>query len=713
MGISVCSAQGSDWQITIDEEIRFPQLSTNGTYLVYYVDRDEDNIECVNVQSGKKLWSKTMKDYSEDFRGRFVDNYTFVMGNENRYEFIHLADGKIETSIPIIGESWEDAMSDVKPYYIGNLGMFYFDDGWQILDLIKQKVIYRSETDISTVTYEKWKNMLIVIPNGCDTLCVLDTATTQLLHTMEFCSNSLNTRVIQHFVVNNNQMLVFNEDEILCVNLGVQSTPARIAMDPVDPDTYVPFVSDKGLYLLVSDDDKQRLYNGRDGALVWETQEGEVPGLVDQVKLYSNGKEAVLLTYQGDGKMGVYKVDMATGRKIWSQLLFEQDGTYEPGHIKGSKTGAMLGAYLKATLLNVASGMTRSRVRYYPNWSAIEEGLNPKKISEGYAYLLDTANTSQITIAMGGHIYTELKKTERETYDGEGFVVLDVQTGKVLKHKPCFMISDTKKDEEYNACKLMAISNHDHADVVVGSHDVYVARKDTIEQFGFHPENEDTKFISRLDSSVTVVVENDDDDFYEYWVFDVSGSKTGDILCARSEDKNIVFQDTTRFGLMLDYSQSEDMAAYALTAGKIPLTAKRTPLWKLSEDDVDDLDIGNFSNNRSETDSLQGIRVSKSNVYLMGGDGIAKIGKDGKCKWTHEWDVDLEEAAMGLTEVGKYIVYSMGGKTVVLANDCKGAVVGEHEIDFDDVRILIDKDKENAIVVVDVSDGLIYGYHAK
>lgn len=737
LGASVCAAQKPDWSIVVDEDIVSYQLSSTGTYLVYHVDRDEDNLHCVNVKTGKKLWSKTLPEDSEKFPGRFVDTETLVLGSGKNYEFIQLNDGKVLKTLPIIGDSWSDLAGGVSvsvmgigggdpnahasPFFRGNLGIFYFDDGFQILDLKKQKVIHQSECDITQVQYEYWDNMVMVIPqNGCDSIYILDTLTNAMLYRMELGSASLNSRVLQHFAVHNDQMLLFNEDNILCINLVLQNVEAILPIDPEDPDAYLTFTTDKGLYLLTSSDNVQTLYNARDGSVLWATTEGAIPGLVDKVQLYNNGKEAVLISYnQEDGKVGAYKVDMATGGVLWSRLLFEQDGSYEPGHLKGSKTGALIGAYLLSAAANMLDrgqrvGSMTYRRTYYPNMAAIERGLYKQKSSEGYVIILDTSNTTKLTLAMGGHIYSELptKKEDRDEYDGEGFLVLDIKDGKILEHKPYPIIATSNKEDTYNAVKFMTVSTHKNAEVVVGSHDVYVVRNTGIERFPFHPEYDDVGFISRLDSSVAILVENTEDNLYSYWVFDVlSKATTDNVLCARSTEKNFVFQDTTLFGIMVEYHDGEEIVAYPLMTGEVSSPDKRVPLWKLSEDDIDAMEIGSLENNSSSSDKFQGIRVSRGDVYLMGEDGLAKISRDGKCRWVHEWEVDKEESVLGLTEVGKYLVYSMANKTKVLANDCKGTVVGEHEIDSDDTKILTDKKSE--IVVIDTSDGIIYGYHAK
>jgi outer membrane protein assembly factor BamB len=719
LGSVICTAQKPDWNIDVDEEIMYPQLSTNGNYLVYYVDRDEHNVECINVKTGAKIWSKTLADFSDGFSGHFIDNETFLLGNQNRYEFVRTSDGSIAKTLPIIGESWDDdylgtaatpsRLGILEPYYVGNMGIFYFEDGFQILDLKKQSVIHQSECT-SRIGYEKWENMLLLVASGCDSIYVLDTTTSKMVFKMEMGSGELNDRVLQHFVVYKDQMFLFNEDNILSIDLKNQSVAAILPVAPDDPDMYLTVPASQGLYLLTSMDDKQMLYDGRTASLLWETKEGEIPGLADQIRLYDNDRTAVMITYQEDGKVGAYKIDMKTGKLLWSRLLFEQDGSYVPGHLKASKTGSVIGAIALSTAMNMLSG-PNSRTRYRPNWAALDAGLYKEKQSDGYTYFLDTANTDRVTLVMGGQIYTELKKTARDTYDGEGIVILDIKDGSVVKHEPRFIIAESDKEGDYNAVRFMTVSSHRTGDIIVGSRDIYIVHKSDIQHFAFDPKNDQLNYMSRLDSSIAVSV-NHADEWYDYWIIDITSHPAHKTLCARSVKKNFVMQDTLLFQTRLYYNDDGELLGYPLTAGDVTEANLSSAAWKLSEDDLDEMEIGSLEENVSVSDSIQGIRVSGNSIFLMGDDALGKVSFDGKCRWSHVWWPQPEKTRLGLTEVGSYLVYSSGAKTVILDSECnKSTVVGEHTIVFDDVRVLTDKARE--IVVLDVSDGKIFGYHSK
>ncbi len=721
--IGQCFAQTSDWKIVVDEEITTAQLSTNGNYVVSLIDRDKDNLQCVNTKTGAIAWTKTIEDFNEDFFGRFIDNSTYLLANKNQYEFVNVSDGVIQKTLPIIGESWDDDLSingaksidfsSTRPYFFGSVGIFYFSDGFQIVDVKERKILHQSVCEVSQVRYEYWNDKILVAPYGsCDSLFVLDTASGYIEFMMELENSDLNSRVIQHFAATKDQMFLFNEDNILCISLTNKNVNAIIGIDPEDPDVYLPVVARNELYLIVSDEDKQSLYRCSDGIRVWETQADAVPGMVDFARLYNNDKDLVVFTYQSDGKMGVHKIDMQTGKPQWSRLLFEQESIYEPGHLKASKTGA----FLTAALVSVATGAISSGlgagVFYSPNWAAIERGLTRSKSSEGYAYLLDTNNQSKLVIAMGGRIYTELKKTARDDYDGEGFVVLDLKDGQVVEHTPGFIIAETAKKGGYNAVRFMTVASTPKSDVVMGTHDVYVVSKEKVQHIPFDKDVDEVMFISAMEKEESInFLVNHDDERYDYWVLDAKSLPVREMLCARSTDKNFVFPDTARFSCMVEYNDGE-LIGYPLGSFSTAKDNAVTPLWKLSEDDIDDMDLGDLEGSRSNIDSLQGIRVIDGSVYLLGSDGIGKVSPDGKCRWSVEWEPVLLESRNAPQKVGEYIVYSSGEVTQIIHDTCnRGTIISEHEIDYEDVMVVTNESKE--IVVIDKSEGILYGYHAK
>lgn len=720
------AAQSPDWKVTIDEEIISATMSTNGNYVVLIIDQDKGNAQCVNARTGALVWTKTIEDYNSYFSGRFIGNDVYLLPNKNQYEFIKASDGTVLKTLPILGETWDDDLvytgtrdaeySSMVPYFFGDLGVFYFSDGFQIVDLQKREIIHESKSSISQIRYEYWNAKVMMLQEGdSDSLYVLDTASGKIDFAMEMGSSSLNSRVQQHFATTDKQMFLFCEDNILCIDFGKKEIPAIIPVDPEDPDVYLPVASKTDLYLVISDSDMQSLYKCSDGKQMWQTDAGAVPGLVDIARTYNNDKDLVLFTYQEDGKMLVNKLDMQTGKKAWSTALFQQEGSYAPGHLKESKTGAFIAAALVSVAANMMGGGRNAfgqRTFYRPNWLLLDRSLARSKSSDGYAYLLDTTNQSKLVVAMGGRIYTELKKSEHDDYDGEGFAVLDLKDGKVLEHTPGFIIAESEKEGTYNAVKFMTVASTQKADFVMGTHDVYVVSDGKIEHVAFDKEKDIVTYISSMDKEQTVNFSvNHDYDNYEYWILDASSLPVRKMICARSTVENFVFPDTAKFACLVNYNDGE-LAGYKFAEGPMTESRLAAPLWKMSEDEVDDLDIGGLEGNRSATDGLQGIRVIDGSVYLLGSDGIGKVSPDGKCRWSIEWDPKLIETRMMPRRVGSYFVFSTGEDTRIIHDGCNEArVVGQHEISFSDVDVVTDGSKE--IIVMDKSDGVLYGYHVK
>src|SRR5687767_6103464 len=97
-GSSFAQAQ---WESKLDQSIYNPIMSPDGSRLLYFTEDDAVEAHCVDVASGKKVWSRVLKDFEQVLIGRFVGNDTVLLGQENRYEFVNSRDGSVYATLPI------------------------------------------------------------------------------------------------------------------------------------------------------------------------------------------------------------------------------------------------------------------------------------------------------------------------------------------------------------------------------------------------------------------------------------------------------------------------------------------------------------------------------------------------------------------------------------------------------------------------------------
>ena len=732
---SAAPAQDS-WSMELDTELKNPVMSENGHYLVYGND-DTESAECVDAKTGTKLWSRELKDFDKWEILRFVGDSVVLVGQENRYEFLRSSDGTVLKTLPIIGKDWDDLewqkqaeekMEPVRPYYRANIGIYYFDDGTQIVDLEKQEIIMESEDTPSKLQYKDWGNAMMILPRGgTDSIWIIDFEKREVVFRGSTDDYDLNTDLYQPFAMNENEILLFNEKNITSIDIKGGTVNSVMEVDTDDADFF--FTSDlpDGSYLIASEDDVQSFYRTKDGTLLWQTPEDTIPGIVEQ--LIDLGKEqALLLTYH-DRDATIYKVNTQNGEIAWKRLLFKQRSDLETGHKEGSKFGAMLKSLAVSMLTNMVLGPAdRSGMRfnsstglytYYSDpfgrsnrWerrqamnSAYNSFLSRKKKTEAYMDIV-TQNEKEVVMVVAGRAYDPANEKWRDA-DGEGVFTIDLNDGSLKTSAKALMLADKGGDlNAYTDLKKVQLPVAG-ATALLGVNDIYVEREGVLERLAFNEEK--ISFLGSTDSTLVFMADNDEE-LYHYWLLDAKTNPSTLYLLARSEDPNFVFVDTAAFAQTLQFSD------YTLTGhpmakgipGEITLPSA---VWTLTEDDMDEMEIGRLTKNQGAGDPIQGIRATPDGTFLMGEDAIAFVSLDGTCRWVHEWDPSRTEITLQPTVIAEHIVFALGDEVQVIKNDCAGTVVAVHEIDFGDSAVLTSE--EGTVVILDMDEGLIYGYRLK
>lgn len=327
--------------------------------------------------------------------------------------------------------------------------------------------------------------------------------------------------------------------------------------------------------------------------------------------------------------------------------------------------------------------------------------INTEKSSNGYTSLLES-NDKQVILAVAGKIYAPGDE-RASTYNGEEILTLNLADGSVINSTPCEMLAQSESDD-FNAYKDLKIQQLDSARALIGVHEVYVLHGDDVQKFSFGQEV--LSFINAGKNEITVVA-NNDDDYYDYWRIDASTVPAKKYLLARSTYNNVVFYDSADVSTMLNITE-EQISAYPLKEGDVTDASFASPKWRLSEDDLDNLEVGDLTEVTSSYDMLQGIRIIGGDVLLMGDNALVHVSSDGTCRWSREWTPNRKEVKLGVTKVGNMFIYSTDGTTTVLNGTCPGSALGSHDIDFADTEVLTSE--EQGVVVIDKSDGVIRGY---
>ena len=722
--------------MNLDTELKNPILSDSGTYLVYGND-DAEAAECLDARTGRKLWSRPLKDFDEWHVMRFINDSVVLMGQENRFEFVRSSDGTLLTSIPIIDEGdWgdlkveattEENMEHILPYVRSNIGIYYFGDGTQILDLEKRTLMYQTDESPSKLQYKDWGNVRMIFPRGgADSIWLVDYEKRQMIYSASTDDHDLNESFYQPFAMNTSEIILFNEDNVESIDIATRTVSATMPVETGDADYLFTCDLPDGLHLLVSDDDMQTFYRTKDGKQLWQTPKDSVPGIIDQ--LVDIGRDHALLFGYHDDYARVYKVNLKTGDRIWSRVLFKLDDDLETGHKEGSKLGAALKTMAVSLAVSMLTGTSnagrttyrrnpstglveyyrdplgRSNERQRRNWtnSVYNSFLSRKKDVRAYMNLV-TENEEDVVIAVAGEAYDPANEKMREA-DGEGVFTINLADGSLKTTAKARILAEKDDLNAYSDMKLLQLPNAG-ASALVGVNDVYVERKGAVERIPFADES--VTFIASNDSTLIVMADNDEEE-YHYWLIDAKTNPSTLYLLARSDDPNLVFADTNVFEQTLTLTDM-NLTAYPLTKGKPGAVALPASTWALSEEQLDEMEIGRIVKNQGHRDPIQGIRSTDAGIYLMGDDGIAFISTDGSCKWSREWSPNRAKITMPPTVLHGHTILAVGDEVQVIGDDCSGSVVAEYEIDFGDRSVLTSPD--GVLLILDADEGLIYGFN--
>ncbi len=754
--VSTGTLSAQAWTLNLDTELKNPILSPGGLYLVYGND-DLEAAQCVEVATGKLLWSRPLEDFEEWHIMRFVGDSVVLLGQADRYEFVRPADGEVLTQLKIIDEDWdelevmgaaeeqmmkEQGMDPIRPHYRANIGIFYFDDGMQILDLEKRTILMETEDSPSKLQYRTWGNVMMVISRGGpDSLWVIDYKQRKVILRLSTDDYEINNSLYQPFAMNDakdseydvekerdespsaTEIVLFNEEDITSFNPVDGSVNSTIDIETGDPDFFFTIVLDDGLYMMVSEDDEQRFYRTSTGELLWTLPENTIPGIVDKMHDLGDGN-ALLFAYH-DKDATLYKVSIADGSIAWQKPMFKFRGGYEPGHKQAGGFGAFLKTMVVGMLVGGGGYRTNSfGIGSYSSYSArrdrarmmnsIHQGfLSKEKKVKAYMDLVSVEESEVVVVVAGkAHNFEDPDWGEAEQ---EGIYRISLADGSTVEEKLAPLLAE--KDGNLNASADLQFYQLEaaNAQALVGVHDIYIVRNGVVESFNFGEET--IVFHGNSDSTFSFHTDLDEDQ-YDFWILDASANPSRFTFFGRSDEPNFVASADTTVKVQALVFNDYTITGHAFpdaTPGNVTLGPA---LWTLTEDDIDDLEIGSLTKNWSYGDRLQGIRSDTSGVLFMGDDGVAWMSSDGSCKWSREWDPNRTKVTFYPKYVEDYLVYGLDEDHVIIRLDCSGTEIAYQEIDASDSYFLVTDPEfkvtpHHTAIMMDVDEGLIWCYVLK
>ncbi len=669
---SVLPAHGQKlkWELKYDSPIYGVRLSPSNEYVLYTYEKGLTNVlECVSVADGKRIWSKTLVESGPVLE--FIDTNRLIVGHDGRYDFITVKDGVVRSSLPIIGETWDDLILQrpdpreyerLGPLIRDSIGIFYFSNGMQIIDLLEEKMIYQTECDFDHVRYGYWERMMLINEcDDCDSIYVLDRKNRTMVFKASRREQLISNMAYQSFVSSGNEVLLFNDDNMTSVDVTTGKINTSLAIDPDDPDMYIPIFPGEGqqMLLLTSQGDRHRLYETKSGNLIWQTDSGALGGVVDDIVLLEH-EEAILYSYDGDGLTSACKIDMKNGALLWKLPLFRQKGTYRPGHVR--------------RLSAIFAHDPPERRKWEPSYLGFDPVGNDyryaslAKGTEGYVRMIGIAN-GRLNIITVGKIHDPAANA-REHYNGEKFMTIDLNDGKILASQAIDVLKNSD-EPDFDAFWDSQPNIHNGSYIVLGLDKVYIFRGENMIHYDF-PGLMITK-VDRDSNETLIRTRSWRGDTLDYWRIDVSDFPPNRYLLVRTFAPNIERHTLWQLDGTLLISP-DDITMYPLATGEISEKTFMNPRWRLT---ADRLGVGDIPENLSG----QGVLAASNGDIVVGGsDAITLVSESGKCRTNYEW-LYGRPSSFELYECDRGLIFDATGEAGLLPNICNDTVFAAPDIE--------------------------------
>jgi len=725
------NTKGNLWSATFKDDAQNGSLSKDGAHLLVY---HGDTLLCLDVPTGKRLWTRPYKDVTrtQHLLTQFTKPGEAVIAGTNSLIWVDLANGKELASVPVIGEVDDMTMAlppanteydTIQPVVFGDLMVVWYSDGTQVIDLPGRKVLYQSKDDPSKLKMEKWFSTMM-IDTESDTTIFVDGTRRAVVYKHDNDAFPLSTDLYQRFFEHKDLLVVLTETNMIVVDKNKAAKIGTLLVSPEKTENFIPIVLDDKLYVLATLEESHQFFDVASQKMLWSIPRKDLDGIMDQTTLMSSG-DMLVQWFDEKDFLWISKVSPTTGKVAWSTRLVEQEGGYEAGHIKASNALATIASYAAASMLNNmtqnnSSALARRPYNVGPGGiltyngralaSTIDKanlgnetmsGLTSRKINRKRKTnaLLKVVGVDgdRIHVLVMGEAHQAWKGGEPSSnLDGEGLLTLDASTGKVVTFSPqqLFAKHDKKDFNLYLHGETVETSN---GLVAIGASSMcHATNKGAITSLSF-----DTDDLQVLDSRPTYVVVycEDKKGDHQLWYVDCSTPALKRTLMMYSDDLcEGVTKDTTDFRKTITLFKGTVKAYQPLAA--LP-TASDTPVWTISEAEIDKMGIGSF-----DADSIfgtrHGVRLHGEHVFFLGDDGMAIVDQaTGACRQHREWDASFKFKRDGVVLLKNAAYYQFDDESgmIGLKSGCDVSILAQEKFNHLKGSMLLHRETGTCVIV--------------
>jgi hypothetical protein len=199
-------------------------------------------IACYSLRNGDELWSKKSFGDAEQIASlvQWVNDNEVLIPDENDLLFVNGRTGAELGRVGLPFGSVNDVVIDglsatdfvrIYPQRHGNILLVPQEEGYQVVDLVKRKEVFRAASSLDDLQVNMFEDYLLLYHTG-DTSVVLDARNPRVISAFAVSDDPLASNFTQRLVVFNGQALILHENSLRTID--VASGKSKVVFTAVD-----------------------------------------------------------------------------------------------------------------------------------------------------------------------------------------------------------------------------------------------------------------------------------------------------------------------------------------------------------------------------------------------------------------------------------------------------------------------------------------------
>lgn len=686
------SGNNAKWTKTFskNEGIEDVVMSANAKYAILVLNMQ---LNCVNTEDGKVLWSKKFKEH-HPHKGTvvtWVDSITVIVPTSSSIEWVDATTGKILSTIPLNEESLENILQTkrnsekgyikIEPIRFGYVLFLPFEDMFCLIDMIDRKIIYTSNLEPANILAEFWGDNVLLYGPELDEAIVFSSMKRKVLY-KQSSDLSFEVDLYQHLTQYAGDLALITTDDLVCVDVESGKLLGAVELPVSDMENYSAVLINGKLNLLVQIDDEIRLYDVRNAKVAWVLN-----GIGNLMNAYSIEKNQLVVFVNQDDLVSAVCIDAAAGKVKWKRELCELDGSYTPGikhyiafgysaknYPRGWGNSVLdsinVHTYHSEQGHDTTSGYTdEMKIEAFSDYS-----IRSSEMSDVQVHFIKN-NSDNIIVAVIGDCSALGSNTDENEKNGEGVFVLSKTTGEIKQQTKVPFYRDFvglgigSASIKY-AGRRNKVIRYDWGAAVIGSHTLAIV--DTVgnvDTVGFHSERSRVFDIGK--DYVALATEHTEDEMFANWKIGVGSRSLQSSLISLSDITNSFSTrgDTTLHDVTVVYNAEHNKLYGYEKLSEIPKKWP-TPKWTVSDEQLEKAELGTLFPKSGLR--VSGINNDQKQTFLFGEDGLGIVDNTTGCfkkvSWEAEYDYNTENMRKFIN-VGDYVVFLMPHDAGILKVD--------------------------------------------